>query len=123
MNNAIRELDISIACMLDEPTKITIKDLEHIQKQVDLLVVEEENKKNQIDITWCVDDIRFLGYECTDEEGMKVLKLVEEDHDCEYGINWATLDNACESFNLKLKSDDNIHKVNDDFIRKEVDHG
>ena len=93
-----------------------------VNEALDMLVRHfKEIGENQINITWCVDDIRFLGYECTDEEGMKVLELVEEDHDCEYGINWATLDNACESFNLKVKSDDNIHKVNDDFIRKEAD--
>ena len=31
---AVREASISIACCLDEPSKITKKDLEHIQDQI-----------------------------------------------------------------------------------------
>ncbi len=59
--------------------------------------------KKQIEIIWSVDDIRSLGYVCTDEQAMEVLNLVKEYHDCNYGINWATIDGACESFNLKKK--------------------
>ena len=108
MNNPLKELDISIACLLDEPTKVTVKDLEHIQKQVDLLVIEEEKKKNQIDITWCVDDIRFLGYECTDEKGMEVLDEVLRRHDAELGICWDTLDWYSKEHGLKRKEVDDV---------------
>ena len=59
--------------------------------------------KTQIEIIWTVDDIRSLGYVCTDEQGMEVLEHIKEYHDCNYGINWATIDNTCEAFNLKLK--------------------
>jgi hypothetical protein len=59
--------------------------------------------KTQIEIIWSVDDIRSLGFECTDEQGMQVLELVKADHDANYGINWATIENACESFELKVK--------------------
>ena len=31
---AVREASISIACCLDEPSKVTKKDLEHIQYQI-----------------------------------------------------------------------------------------
>ena len=34
---ALREASISIACALDEPTEVTVKDLEHIQKQITTL--------------------------------------------------------------------------------------
>jgi|TARA_Y100000052_G_scaffold21067_1_gene21126 hypothetical protein len=57
--------------------------------------------KTQIEIIWTVDDIRSLGYECTNQQGMKVLNFIKEYHDRDYGINWATIDNACESFGLK----------------------
>ena len=60
--------------------------------------------ETQIKIIWSVDDIRSLGYVCTDEQGMEVLNLVKADHECNYGINWATIDNACNSFGLKLKT-------------------
>jgi len=57
--------------------------------------------KTHIEIIWSVDDIRSLNYECNDEQGMNVLESMLEDHDANYGITWATLDNWCESFNLK----------------------
>lgn len=58
--------------------------------------------KLEVSIIWNLDDIRSLGYECTDEEGMKVLHTMVKNHDAEYGISWATLDSWCESFKLKL---------------------
>jgi hypothetical protein len=33
--------------------------------------------KNSIEIIWCVDDIRSLGYQCTDEQGMNVLDHIK----------------------------------------------
>lgn len=59
--------------------------------------------KTQIEIIWSVDDIRSLGFECTDEEGMEVLEMIRDYHDANYGISWATIENACESFELKRK--------------------
>ncbi len=60
--------------------------------------------KTQIEIIWSVEDIRSLGYICTDQQGMEVLEMLKEYHDCNYGITWATIDNACESFGLKSKN-------------------
>jgi len=34
---AVKEASISIACLLDEPNDVTVKDLEHIQKQVTIV--------------------------------------------------------------------------------------
>ena len=34
---AVREASISIACLLDEPTEVTVKDLEHLQNQITIL--------------------------------------------------------------------------------------
>lgn len=34
---AVREASISIACLLDEPTEVTVKDLEHLQNQITVL--------------------------------------------------------------------------------------
>ncbi len=59
--------------------------------------------KTQIEIIWSVDDIRSLGFECTDEEGMKVLEMIRDYHDANYGMSWATIENACESFEFKRR--------------------
>ena len=53
---AVREASISIACLLDEPTEVTVKDLEHLQNQITVLenfldpfIIEElEESKNEI---------------------------------------------------------------------------
>lgn len=34
---AVKEASISIACLLDEPSEITNKDLEHIQNQITIM--------------------------------------------------------------------------------------
>jgi hypothetical protein len=34
---AVKEASISIACLLDEPTKVTVKDLKHLQNQITVL--------------------------------------------------------------------------------------
>lgn len=34
---AVREASKSIACLLDEPTEVTVKDLEHLQNQITVL--------------------------------------------------------------------------------------
>ena len=58
--------------------------------------------KTSIEIVWCVDDIRSLGYQCTDEQGMDVLQQVKKYHDANYGITWDTIDITAQSFGLKL---------------------
>lgn len=73
-----------------------------VDEALDMLVRHfKEIGENQIDITWCVDDIRCLGYECTDEEGMEVLDLVLRKHDAEYGVNYDVLEWYCSDFKLK----------------------
>ena len=58
--------------------------------------------RNSIEIIWSIDDIRSLGYECTDEQGMDVLNHVKQYHDANYGITWDTIDLTAELFGLKL---------------------
>jgi len=56
------------------------------------MMSDDINETNSISIVWCVDDIRHLGFQCTDEEGMSVLQSVEQEHDATMGVNWDTLD-------------------------------
>ncbi len=73
-----------------------IRLLRHLER------VSEE--KNTICIEWGVDDIRSLGYTCTDQEGMEVLDAVKNNHDANHGINWDVLTEYCEEFKLKEKA-------------------
>ena len=43
---------------------------------------------------------------------MEVLHLMVKNHDANYGINWATLDNWCEAMNLKYENDEFIEQIN-----------
>ena len=56
--------------------------------------------KNTISIKWGIDDIRSLGYECTDEQGSKVLADVKRFHDANIGVNWEVIDWHCEENKL-----------------------
>ncbi|MBH21755.1 MAG: hypothetical protein CML98_08305 [Rhodobiaceae bacterium] len=64
---------------------------------------EVSEEKNTICIEWGVDDIRSLGYTCTDEKGMEVLDAVKNNHDANHGINWDVLRDYCEQYQLKEK--------------------
>ncbi len=48
----------------------------------------------QIAVIWDIDDVIANNPALTDEEAMNVLRQVENDHDCEYGITWQTIDSA-----------------------------
>ena len=56
--------------------------------------------KTQISISWTIEDIRSLGFNCTDEQGSKVLSDVERYHDAEIGINWDVIRYHAEENNL-----------------------
>ena len=45
VQEAIKEASISIACCLDEVSEVTEHDLEHIQKQID--IIEDEIKQQE----------------------------------------------------------------------------
>ena len=45
LKKAIDELSISIACLLDEPTKVTQEDLKHIQNQI--TIIDNEYKRER----------------------------------------------------------------------------
>ena len=59
------------------------------------LKVMEELDKNQIDLTWHVVDVQSaaedLGVKLTDDQCIEVLRMVEDDHDSDVGVNWDVL--------------------------------
>jgi len=57
----------------------------------------------QIKVVWSIEDIRSLGFECTDDQGSKVLDDVKKYHDANIGINWNVLRYHAEENNLKIK--------------------
>lgn len=63
-----------------------------------------ENLKNgrSIAIIWSIEDVIDLadqdGLKVTDQEAIEILKLLERQHDCNYGITWDHISAATESY-------------------------
>ena len=85
-----------------------------LEFKLNIMKVINNNKENKtsVSIEWSVEDIRSRGWICTDSEGMEVLHLMVKNHDANYGINWATLDNWCEAMDLKYENDEFIEQIN-----------
>ncbi|MGA2254537.1 MAG: hypothetical protein ABSG53_07750 [Thermoguttaceae bacterium] len=49
-------------------------------------------KHHSIAAIWCIDDVKGIRPDLTDEQASEVLEEVGRKHDAEYGINWTTLE-------------------------------
>lgn len=52
------------------------------------------DKNTQIAIVWSIEDVQGQDETLTDEEAMNVLDMLENKHDCNYGISWDTIDDT-----------------------------
>lgn len=48
--------------------------------------------EDEIQIIWCVDDVKSIAEDLTDEECRQVLEAVKSNHDATIGINWDVLE-------------------------------
>lgn len=54
---------------------------------------ENMNKlPDKIAITWCIEDVKEIAEDLTDDECREVLQLAENKHDATIGINWDVLE-------------------------------
>ncbi|HWY87048.1 MAG TPA: hypothetical protein VNX28_10005 [Gemmataceae bacterium] len=49
-------------------------------------------KHNRIAAIWCIEDVRGIRPDLSDEQAWEVLEEVGRKHDAEYGISWTTLE-------------------------------
>ena len=60
----------------------------------------EEIERTQISHIWCVEDVletaNELGHTLTEDQACEVLAMVEDDIDCEIGINWNVIRSAVQ---------------------------
>jgi hypothetical protein len=61
-------------------------------------IIYLKSKGYYVDNLWCIEDVK-MGYECSDEDAMKVLSDTFT-NDFTYNTIWEQLDNA--AFNLNL---------------------
>lgn len=70
-------------------------------KEIAIKIIEKQ-WKNQIAIVWGTEDILTKAKEkeikLTEKEARLILKNLQRNHDCEYGITWETIDTAIEFF-------------------------
>jgi hypothetical protein len=54
-------------------------------------------QSGQIAIVWCIEDVKEVRPDLTDDQAWEVLQLVERSHDANFGVSWETLDSAAHS--------------------------
>jgi hypothetical protein len=55
-------------------------------------VLELLAQRHSIAAIWCTDDVRGIRPDLTEEQAWEVLQQVDNQHDAECGITWATLE-------------------------------
>jgi len=69
-------------------------------------------KQKKIGIIWCIEDVRGLRPDLSDEKAWEVLQQVEDIHDAEWGISWTTLQTVADD--LFPKPDDTATETDED---------
>lgn len=55
-------------------------------------IINPENERDQIAITWCVEDVKSIAPDLTHKQCQDVLQCVLYKHDATVGVNWDTLE-------------------------------
>jgi hypothetical protein len=53
-------------------------------------------KHRSIAAIWCIDDVKAVRPDLTDDQAWEVLEQVSRNHDAEYGISWTTLETTAD---------------------------
>ena len=61
---------------------------------IDLYVHSLLAKHQKIAPIWCVEDVKHVRPDLTDEQAWEVLEQIGHKHDAEYGISWQTLEDT-----------------------------
>lgn len=51
----------------------------------------------QIEIIWSLEDVRVVRQDLSDEQCMRVLQRVQQNHDAQYGVTWETIQACAEA--------------------------
>ena len=74
---------------------------------VDLYIHQLLAKHHKIAAIWCIEDVKHLRPDLTDDQAWDVLEQVKDLHDAEYGISWTTLETvAYDLFGAAPKTKD-----------------
>lgn len=94
-------LQIHCHCVFKAVLDISFQQEAHPPDQINDVskaIIYLKSKGYYVDNLWCIEDVK-MGYECSDEDAMKVLSDTFT-NDFTYNTIWEQLDNA--AFNLNL---------------------
>ncbi len=74
------------------------------RKEIRICPVDHSESGKRFGLMWCTDDIRSLGYICTEKQAEEVLESVVEHHDASVGVNWDVIEEWCQYHKLKRKT-------------------
>jgi len=61
---------------------------------------QDFNEGKAIAIIWCTDDVKHRALESkiklTEQECIDVLSVIKNNHDCNYGLTWETIDTVVD---------------------------
>ena len=60
-------------------------------------------KHRSIAAIWCIDDVKGIRPQLTDDQAWRVLEQVGDNHDAEWGISWTTLETVADDMFPKPK--------------------
>jgi hypothetical protein len=63
---------------------------------IDLYVHDLLAKNRQVAAIWCIEDVKSIRPDLTDDQAWEVLQQVGDIHDAEYGITWTTLETVAD---------------------------
>ncbi len=52
--------------------------------------------RRQIAVVWGIEDIQEIRPDLDDEQAWEILQAVKEQHDCEFGITWLSLETIAD---------------------------
>jgi hypothetical protein len=71
--------------------------------------VLENDIMKEIAIIWNIEDVQSIRPDLTSEQASEVLENIEENHDANYGVNWATIEIVGDSlFPLDVSTNSEI---------------
>lgn len=54
------------------------------------------NENNSISIIWSIEDVKGVRPDLNNDQCMKVLRMVEDNHDANHGVNWDEIEGCAD---------------------------
>ena len=65
-------------------------------EDIDSYVLQLLAKHRKIAAIWCIEDVKAIRPDLTEDQAWEILQQVESSHDAENGITWTTLETIAD---------------------------